>query len=55
MHGLSSLARFLLRRALSCPHQVGHQFFWCLKAEMRLPEVCERFGLLLEEFVLSYT
>ena len=47
----SALARFLLRRALSCPHQVGHQFFWCLKAEMHLPEVSERFGLLLQEYL----
>ena len=47
----SSLARFLLRRALRCPHGVGHQFFWCLKAEMHLPEVSERFGLLLQEYL----
>jgi len=47
----SALARFLLRRALRCPHQVGHTFFWCLKAEMHVPEVSERFGLLLEEYL----
>ena len=47
----SALARFLLRRALSSPHQVGHQFFWCLKAGMHAPEVCERFGLLLQEYL----
>uniref|UniRef100_A0A7S0JDC0 phosphatidylinositol 3-kinase n=1 Tax=Calcidiscus leptoporus TaxID=127549 RepID=A0A7S0JDC0_9EUKA len=47
----SALARMLLRRALACPHQVGHQFFWSLKAEMHLPEVCERFGLLIEEYM----
>ena len=47
----SALARFLLRRALRSPHLVGHQLFWCLKAEMHLPEVCERFGLLLEEYL----
>jgi len=49
----SALARFLLRRALSSPHLVGHQFFWCLKAEMHLPEVSERFGLLLQEYLRS--
>ena len=47
----SALARFLLRRALACPHQVGHQFFWCLKAEMHLPEVSERFGLYIQEYM----
>jgi len=47
----SALARFLLRRALRCPHLVGHTFFWCLKAEMHVPEVSERFGLLLQEYL----
>ena len=47
----SSLARFLLRRSLRCPHLVGHTFFWCLKAEMHVPEVSERFGLLLQEYL----
>ena len=36
----SALARFLLRRSLRCPHLVGHTFFWCLKAEMHVREVC---------------
>ena len=30
---------------------MGHQFFWSLKAEMHLPEVSERFGLLLQEYL----
>ena len=47
----SALAHFLLRRSLRAPHQVGHTFFWCLKAEMHLPEVSERFGLLLQEYL----
>jgi len=47
----SALARFLLRRSLRCPHLVGHTFFWCLKAEMHVPEVSERFGLLLQEYI----
>ena len=47
----SALARFLLRRALRCPHNVGHTFFWCLKAEMHVAEVSERFGLLLQEYL----
>ena len=47
----SALARFLLRRALRCPHQVGHVFFWSLKAEMHVPEVSERYGLLIQEYL----
>ncbi len=38
----SALGRFLLRRALRCPHRVGHVFFWSLKAEMHVPEASER-------------
>ena len=29
--------------------------FWCLKAEMHVPEVSERFGLLLEEYLETVT
>lgn len=47
----SALAHFLLRRSLHSPHLVGHTFFWCLKAEMHVPEVSERFGLLLQEYL----
>ena len=35
----SSLARFLLRRALAVPRIIGHVFFWYLKAEMHTLEV----------------
>jgi phosphatidylinositol-4,5-bisphosphate 3-kinase len=47
----SSLARFLLRRALRRPRLVGHVFFWYLKAEMHLPEVAPRYGALLEQYL----
>ena len=30
---------------------MGHPFFWCLRAEMHVPEVSERFGLLIEEYL----
>eukprot|EP00051_Salpingoeca_urceolata_P008583 m.107159 g.107159 ORF g.107159 m.107159 type:complete len:1015 (-) comp15835_c0_seq1:121-3165(-) len=43
------LARFLLKRALN-NQRIGHFFFWYLKAEMHLPEVSVRFGLLLEAY-----
>eukprot|EP00735_Rhodelphis_limneticus_P000750 TRINITY_DN11275_c0_g1::TRINITY_DN11275_c0_g1_i1::g.762::m.762 TRINITY_DN11275_c0_g1::TRINITY_DN11275_c0_g1_i1::g.762 ORF type:complete len:1066 (+),score=268.88,sp/P54673/PI3K1_DICDI/38.97/0.0,PI3Ka/PF00613.15/6.2e-59,PI3_PI4_kinase/PF00454.22/2.1e-50,PI3K_C2/PF00792.19/5.8e+02,PI3K_C2/PF00792.19/4.8e-25,PI3K_rbd/PF00794.13/0.00056,PI3K_rbd/PF00794.13/5.8e-13,HEAT_2/PF13646.1/0.14 TRINITY_DN11275_c0_g1_i1:311-3199(+) len=47
----SSLARFLMRRALRCPDLIGHQFFWHMKAEMHVAEISERFGLLIEEYL----
>jgi hypothetical protein len=47
----SALARFLLRRALSNPVLIGHIFFWYLKAEMHVPVVQERFGILLELYL----
>jgi len=47
----SPLSRFLLERALKSPYQVGHSFFWHLKAEVHDPLVCERFALILEEFL----
>ena len=46
----SALARFLMRRALRC-QRVGHVFFWYLKAEMHVPEISERYGLLLEAYL----
>jgi hypothetical protein len=46
----SALARFLLRRALT-NKTIGHQFFWYLKSEIHVPEISERFGLLLEAYL----
>src|SRR6185437_6268078 len=42
LHHDSSLARFLLRRALRNKKRVGHALFWHLKAEMHVPEIAER-------------
>lgn len=47
----SSLARFLLRRALQSPQVIGHEFFWHLKAEMYNTAVSERHGLLLITYI----
>eukprot|EP00658_Telonema_sp_P-2_P041933 TRINITY_DN30049_c0_g1_i1.p1 TRINITY_DN30049_c0_g1~~TRINITY_DN30049_c0_g1_i1.p1 ORF type:complete len:173 (+),score=28.31 TRINITY_DN30049_c0_g1_i1:393-911(+) len=47
----SALCRFLLKRSLRTPHLIGHSVFWQLKAEMQNPMVCERHGLLIEEFL----
>ena len=46
----SALARFLTRRALRS-QRVGHVFFWYLKGEMHVPEISERYGLLLEAYL----
>ncbi len=47
----SPLTRFLIERALSNPLEIGHPLFWHLKAEMHSPEWCERFGLVIEEYL----
>jgi len=47
----SALARFLLRRALRNPRLIGHVLFWFLKAEMHLPEVAARYGVLIEHYL----
>ena len=46
----SALARFLLKRALGCK-ELGHMFFWFLKGEMHVPEISERYALLLEAYL----
>lgn len=47
----SSLARFLLSRALKSPESIGHTFFWLLRSEMTDAYSQERFGLLLEQYL----
>ena len=47
----SSLARFLLEKAISNPITIGHEFFWHLRAEMYNQDVQQKFGLYLEIFV----
>eukprot|EP01103_Thecamoeba_quadrilineata_P016510 TRINITY_DN5541_c0_g2_i1.p1 TRINITY_DN5541_c0_g2~~TRINITY_DN5541_c0_g2_i1.p1 ORF type:complete len:1076 (+),score=197.79 TRINITY_DN5541_c0_g2_i1:18-3245(+) len=46
----SALARFLLRRALA-NKKIGHAFYWHLKSELHLPQIAERYILLLEAFL----
>ena len=46
----SALGRFLIRRALRSS-RIGHIFYWYLKAEMHVPEIAERYGLLLEAYL----
>ena len=47
----SSLARFLLRRAIKNKSYVGHAMYWGLQAEMHRPEATERYGLLISVFL----
>ncbi|ETO33864.1 hypothetical protein RFI_03235 [Reticulomyxa filosa] len=50
-HHDSALSRFLIRRGLRNPYQIGHYLFWHLKAEYHDLEVCERFGVIMEEYL----
>ena len=47
----SALVRFLLRRALRHPRVIGHVLFWYLKAEMHIPEIAARFGVVLDQYL----
>lgn len=47
----SALARFLLVRALFNQHQIGHYFYWHLKACLTMPSFRERFSLVLEVYL----
>lgn len=47
----SPLSRFLVNRALRAPVAIGQPLFWHLKAELHEPAHCERFGVILEEYL----
>jgi hypothetical protein len=47
----SALARFLLDAALRHRPSIGHAFFWHLHAELHVPEIAERYSLLLEIYL----
>ena len=51
MQHVSALALFLLRRALRNRLVIGHPLFWLLQSEMHVPEISERYGLLLEAYL----
>ena len=48
----SSLGELLLERALKSPYHVGHVLFWALRSQLHVKATAERFGLLLEQFVM---
>ncbi len=47
----SPLARLLLERSLRSTHQIGHAFFWSLKAELHNSDCKERFIYMIEEYL----
>ncbi|KAJ6229788.1 pi-3 kinase [Anaeramoeba flamelloides] len=47
----SSLAKYLLKRALMSPWRIGSTFFWSLKSELHVAEISERFSLLIEGYL----
>jgi len=48
----SPLGEFLLERALSNPQMIGHELFWLLRSQLHIKQSFERFGLLLEQFLM---
>jgi hypothetical protein len=50
-----ALAQFLVDRACENERLLGIPFFWYLKAEMPTNETMERFGLILESFLIHCT
>lgn len=47
----SALARFLLAAAFRHRPTIGHFFFWHLQAELQVPDISERYSLLLEVYL----
>lgn len=47
----SPLARFLIRRALANPREIGNKLFWGLRAEMHVKRFAPRFGLILKAYL----
>ena len=48
----SSLGELLLERSLKSPHHIGHVLFWALRSQLHVKATAERFGLLLEQFIM---
>jgi phosphatidylinositol-4,5-bisphosphate 3-kinase len=48
----SALGELLIERALQCPQIVGHSFFWALRGQLHVKATAERFGLVLEQFLM---
>ena len=42
----------ILERALKSLHQIGHVIFWALRSQLYVKATAERFGLILEQFIM---
>eukprot|EP01118_Nematostelium_gracile_P017566 TRINITY_DN7550_c0_g1_i4.p1 TRINITY_DN7550_c0_g1~~TRINITY_DN7550_c0_g1_i4.p1 ORF type:complete len:699 (-),score=182.45 TRINITY_DN7550_c0_g1_i4:111-2207(-) len=47
----SALAQMLIERALNNRNGIGYNFFYFLRSEMHIPEISERYGLILETYL----
>lgn len=52
IHHFSSIGELLLERSLKSPHFIGHSFFWALRSQLYVKATAERFGLILEQFLM---
>ena len=52
VHHFSSLGELLIERSLKSPHYVGHALFWALRSQLFVKATAERFGLILEQFLM---
>jgi len=48
----SKLSRFLLKKAI-LSRSIGHAFFWYLKSDLHVDSISERFGILLESYLIA--
>ncbi|KAF2078509.1 hypothetical protein CYY_000134 [Polysphondylium violaceum] len=48
----TKLSRFLLKKAI-LSRSIGHAFFWYLKSDLHVDSISERFGILLESYLIA--
>mmetsp|Transcript_81 Transcript_81/g.70 ORF Transcript_81/g.70 Transcript_81/m.70 type:complete len:224 (-) Transcript_81:685-1356(-) len=48
----SPLGELLIERSLKNPYIVGHELFWELRSQLHVKALCERLGLILEQFLM---
>lgn len=48
----SALGELLIERSLQNPQLVGHTLFWALRGQLHVKATAERFGLILEQFLM---
>lgn len=48
----SALGELIIERSLQNPQLVGHSLFWALRGQLHVKATAERFGLILEQFLM---